>query len=209
VRAPRFEAHVPELLVTVQSFVSGPAFASPSAPAVEAGAALARLHAGQAPGVRDFAPGEQLDNAAASAELVARIAPELRRRLDALLARLEATRPDGLEHVPTHGDFNARQLVDGADGLVVTDFDAMCMAPAALDLATYLAYLVRGDPADLDAALALLEILLEGYGERPEELSWYLATMILRRSPRPFRYQDEHWPERVGEMVAAAERAFA
>jgi hypothetical protein len=30
--------------------------------------------------------------------------------------------------------------------------------------------------------------------------------MILRRSPRPFRYQDERWPERVEEMVAAAER---
>jgi hypothetical protein len=91
---------------------------------------------------------------------------------------------------------------------VVTDFDAMCMAPAALDLATYLAYLVRGDQSDLDAALAVLELVLEGYGERPEGLPWYLATMILRRSPRPFRYQDERWPERLEEMVAAAERAF-
>jgi ATP-binding cassette subfamily B protein len=207
VRTPRFEAGLPELLVTVQSFVSGPAFASPAAPAVEAGAALARLHAGSAAGVRDFPPGEQLDTAAASAELVARIAPELQPRLEALLARLAATVPGGLDRVPAHGDFNARQLVDGADGLVVTDFDAMCMAPPALDVATYLAYLVRGDPADLDAALAVLEILLDGYGDRPEELSWYLATMILRRSPRPFRYQDERWPERVGEMVTAAERA--
>jgi Ser/Thr protein kinase RdoA (MazF antagonist) len=158
--------------------------------------------------VGEFAPAEQLDAAAASAQLVSWIAPELRPRVETLLGRLEATLPGGLDRVSAHGDFNARQLVDGRDGLVVTDFDAMCAAPAALDVATYFAYLIRGDAADLGSALAVLEPLLEGYGERPEELSWYLATMILRRSPRPFRYQDEHWPERVAEMVAAAEGAL-
>jgi ATP-binding cassette, subfamily B, bacterial len=208
VRTPGFEASLPDLFVTVQSYVPGPAFASPAVAAVEAGAALARLHAGSPAGVGDFSPAEQLDGAAASARLVAHIEPELRKRLDTLLRRLEAGLPVGLGHVPAHGDFNARQLVDGADGLVITDFDGMCTAPAALDLATYLAYLVRGDSADLDAALAVLEMVLEGYGERPDGLSWYLATMILRRSARPFRYQDEHWPERVEEMVAAAERAY-
>jgi ATP-binding cassette, subfamily B, bacterial len=208
VRTPGFEASIPELLVTVQSYVSGPAFASPVAAAVEAGAALARLHAGGRASVRDFTPADQLDAAAASARLATHIEPELGERLDRLLERLEAGLPAGLGRAPTHGDFNARQLVNGADGLVITDFDAMSNAPAALDVATYLAYLVRGDRADLDAALPVLELLLEGYGERPEELSWYLATMILRRSPRPFRYQDEHWPERVEQMVAAAERAY-
>jgi ATP-binding cassette subfamily B protein len=205
-RTPAFEASIPELLVTVQSYVSGPAYASPATAAFEAGEALARLHAGARGEVGDFAPAEQLDAAAASAELVARIAPGLRPRVEALLGTLEETLPRGLEHVPAHGDFNARQLIDGAGGLVVTDFDAMCAAPAALDIATYLAYLVRGDASDLETAFAVLEELLDGYGERPGALPWYLATMILRRSPRPFRYQDERWPERVEEMVAAAER---
>jgi ATP-binding cassette, subfamily B, bacterial len=208
VRTPAFEASIPELLVTVQAHVPGPAYESPAVAAPEAGEALARLHSGSPEGIRDFPPAAQLDAAAASAELVTHIVPELRGRIETLLARLETCRPEGLEPVPAHGDFNARQLIDGSEGLVVTDFDGMRAAPAALDVATYLSYLVRGDRADLDTALAVLELLLEGYGAWPEQLSWYLSTMILRRSPRPFRYQDECWPERVEEMVAAAERAF-
>ena len=50
---------------------------------------------------------------------------------------------------------------------------------------------------------------LRAYGNRPEGLPWYLATAILRRSPHPFRHQDERWPQRIEEMVTAAERADA
>ena len=209
VGTPGFEASLPELLLTVQSHVAGERIESPAVAAVDAGAALARLHAGSPAALREFSPAEQLDTAAVSAELVGRIAPALRPRVETLLARLEATLPGDLDRVPAHGDFDARRLLDGADGLVITDFDAMCGAPAALDVAAYAADLVRGGPADLDAALAVLDLVLEGYAARPEELSWYLATTILRRAPRPFRHQDEQWPERIEAMVAAAERVYA
>jgi ATP-binding cassette, subfamily B, bacterial len=209
VRTPGFAGSVPELLVTVQSHVSGPGLDSPAAVAADAGAALARLHGGGPAGVRDFPPAEQLRAAAASAKLVARVTPALRPRLGTLLGRLEATAPVGLGHVPAHGDFDARRLLDGGDGLLLTDFDSMCGAPAALDVASYVAYLVRGDAGDLDAALAALDLVVEGYGNRPEGLPWYLATAILRRTPHPFRHQDERWPERIEEMVTAAERAGA
>jgi hypothetical protein len=205
-RAPDFEASLPELLVTVQSHVDGRPCASPATAAGEAGSVLARLHATGLGGLREFPPAAQLGLAATSARLVAHIAPGLEPRLEALMGRLGATAPGALEPVASHGDFSARQLIDAAPGLVVTDFDSICAAPAALDHATYLAFLVRGDPSDLDRAADVMETLVEGYGERPEELSWYLATMVLRRAARPFRYQDEHWPERVEQMVAAAER---
>jgi ABC-type multidrug transport system fused ATPase/permease subunit len=152
-------------------------------------------------------PRHQLSSAAASAQLVAAIRPDLQPRVQRLLAELEDTAPpvDGL--VPSHGDFNARQLLVTQDrvGVAVVDFDAMCLAPAALDLATYAGYVVLGGNDDLDEAYDLLEELLDGYGADPLGLSWYLATCILRRSPRPFRYLDEHWPERVEGMVLAAE----
>jgi ABC-type multidrug transport system fused ATPase/permease subunit len=209
VRTPEFEASLPELLVTVQTYVGGRPCASPAAAAAEAGEVLDQLHTASPSGLREFPPAAQLDAAAASARLVAHIAPELRPRIEALLARLETALPGPLQPVAAHGDFNARQLVDRAGGLVVTDFDSMCAAPAALDVATYLAYLIGGDPSDLDHGLAVLETLLEAYGERPEGLSWYLGTMVLRRAPRPFRYQDESWPERVDQMLAAAERVAA
>jgi ATP-binding cassette, subfamily B, bacterial len=150
-------------------------------------------------------PDDQLRHAAASAQLVTAIRPDLEGRLQRLLAELEDTAPDANGLVPTHGDFNARQLLVTRDGLAVVDFDAMCLAPAALDLATYAAYLVLGADDDLDEANAVLEELLDGYGDDPLGLSWYLATCILRRSPRPFRYLDEHWPERVEGMIDAAE----
>ena len=209
VRAPGFEASLPELFVTVQSHVAGERIESPATAAVEAGATLARLHAGSSAPLPEFRPSEQLDRAAASAELVGWLAPALRPRLQALLATLEATTPSELDRVSAHGDFHARRLLEGADGIVITDFEAMCRAPVALDVASYAADLVGGDPADLDAALAVLDLLVEGYARRPEELSWYLATTILRRSPRPFQRQEEQWPQRIEEMVAAAERVYA
>jgi alpha-maltose-1-phosphate synthase len=209
VRTPRFEASLPELLVTVQSHVAGEPIESPATAAAEAGEILARLHSGSSATLPEFRPAEQLDAAAASGELAGRLAPALRPRLQALIGRLEAAMPSERDRVPAHGDFHARRLLGGADGIVITDFEAMCRAPAALDVASYAADLVGGDPPDLDAALAVLELVVQGYARRPEELSWYLATSILRRSPRPFRRQEEHWPQRIEEMVAAAERAFA
>jgi len=150
-------------------------------------------------------PRHQLAAAASSADLVAAIRPDLRDRLQSLLAELDETIPPANGLVPTHGDFNARQLLVTRDGLAVVDFDAMCLAPPALDLATYAAYVVLGGDDDLDRAHDVLEDLVEAYGDHPLGLSWYFATCILRRSPRPFRYLDEHWPERVEAMVRSVE----
>jgi Ser/Thr protein kinase RdoA (MazF antagonist) len=174
---------------------------------VDAGALLARLHASAPNGLPPFPPAAQLEAAAASARLVATIAPSLRPRLDRLLASLAASAPTDAPLVPSHGDFNARQLLVWSRGLAVTDFDEFCLAPAALDPATYAAYFVRGGAGDLDAALAALDDLMLGYGGRPPHLFWYLATMILRRAARPFRYFEPDWRLRVGQMVAAAEAA--
>jgi Ser/Thr protein kinase RdoA (MazF antagonist) len=168
---------------------------------------LRHIHAADFTGLVEHSAAFQLELAVAAAMPVAHIAPELEPRLEALVRRLEANAPGALEPVAAHGDFNARQLIDAAAGLVVTDFDSMWAAPAALDHATYCAHLIRGDPADLDHALNVQETLLEGYGERPEELSWYLASMVLRRAAHPFRYFEPDWPERVDAMLAAAESA--
>ncbi len=76
-----------------------------------------------------------------------------------------------------------------------------CQVPAVLAEADIgLAPYARGAP-DWFAPLKVFE----GYGERPEELSWYLATAILRRSPYPSRRQEERLPERIEAMLTAAE----
>jgi ATP-binding cassette, subfamily B, bacterial len=206
--APRLETVLPDRLVTVQSLLRGRAVPDAASVAADAGALLATLHASQPSGMRVFGPEAQLEAARASARLVGTIAPELRPRLEAVIASLAEAIPRNGALVPSHGDFNARQLLVCDGGLGATDFDEFCLAAPALDPATYAAYLVYGRPDDLDAALAALDELVAGYRERPPHLSWYLATMILRRAARPFRYFEADWRPRVKEMVAAAEGAL-
>jgi hypothetical protein len=206
--APRLEATFPDRLLTVQSLLPGRVGPDAATVAADAGAVLQLLHASHPSGLPAFGPAAQLDAAAASARLVGTIAPHLRPRLDRLLASLASSVPEGAALVPSHGDFNARQLLVGPGGLAVTDFDEFCLAPAALDPATYAAYLVRGRPGDLETALAALADVMIAYGELPPHLFWYLATMILRRAARPFRYFEPDWRPRVEQMVAAAEGAL-
>jgi hypothetical protein len=175
---------------------------------LEAGALLSDLDAARQAGLAVARPSQQLAVAWASARYVAAILPGLGRRLEALVRELEATVPSIDRLVLSHGDFSARQLLVTPDGLAVVDLDAMRLAPAAVDPATYAAHLVFGGPGDLDNASEALEALLEGYGGRPLALSWYLAASILKHSRSPFRYFDEHWPERIEGMITAAETAL-
>jgi hypothetical protein len=210
VRTAALVGHLPVRLITMQSLLSGSSPASPAEVAMEAGELLRELQAAS-PSVTPGAwrPSDQLAVAEASTRYVTAILPALGGRLQALMRELEATAPSIDRLVLSHGDFCARQLLMTPDGLAVVDWDAMRRAPAALDPATYAAHLVSGEPDDLDDASEALEELLEGYGARPKGLSWYLATGILRHSRYPFRYFEEHWPERIEGMVTAAERALA
>jgi hypothetical protein len=87
----------------------------------------------------------------------------------------------------------------------VIDLDGLCLAPPALDLATYAADVVRGRGADSGAIAAVLDPLIDGYGGPPPDLEWHLATAILTRAAHPFQRQADGWQNRVRNMVAAAE----
>ena len=134
--------------------------------------------------------------------------PDLGTPLGRLLARLEPALPDAGPLVPSHGDFHARQLMRDDGELAVIDLDDICAAPAALDLANYAAHFIRGADGEVELAHAALAQIADGYGERPPGLDWYFASSILRRTSFPFRYLDDHWPERVRAMAAAAAAAL-
>jgi phosphotransferase family enzyme len=175
---------------------------------VEARKALGVLNGARDDGPWIAPPSHQLAVAEASAKYVTAILPALGGRLQALLRELELTVPSIDRLVLSHGDFGGSQLLVTPDGLAVVDWDGLRLAPAALDPASYAAHLVSGGPDDLDDASEALEELLAGYGDRPPGLAWYLATAILRHSRWPFRYPDEHWPQRVEGMVTSAEAAL-
>jgi ATP-binding cassette subfamily B protein len=207
--APRLEVPLPHRLLTVQSLLRGEPVRDGRAVAAEAGALLADLHASEPPELGALRPEAQLQAARTSAWLVGTIVPELRPRVEEAVAAVTQSMPGDGALVPSHGDFHAEQLLFRDGALAVTDFDEFCRAAPAFDLATYAVHLVFGDPGNLDAARAALDDLVEGYGARPADLQWYLATMILREAPRPFRYFEADWRLRVEQMVAAAEEALS
>ena len=204
---PAREAVVADLHLTCQALLRGepPDGGDPSE---AAGAALTRVHRARVDGLRRFSHVDQLKAAAGSIGSVIAVAPELEERLEALLRTLELTMPEPSTPRPVHGDYHAKQLLAIDGQLAMIDFDEMCAATPALDLASYAAHHVNGGDSDLAAAATALAGLVRGYGTRPHALAWYLSTSILRRSPFPFRLMEPRWPVRIERMVAAAEEAL-
>jgi ABC-type multidrug transport system fused ATPase/permease subunit len=211
---PSLEGVVPALRLTAQPLLLGHPPPEAVDAAQEAGELLAAIHAsarGALPGhqLPEVTPRQRLDACTASTRLVASLVPRLAPRLETLLEKLAAEAPACGQIVLSHGDFHAGQLLDTGVEFALLDFDEVCEADPSFDLATYAAHVVAGDEGGLEKGAAALEELVEGYGNRPTALRWYLATSILGRAPFPFRYLDENWPERVEGMVEAAEGALA
>jgi energy-coupling factor transporter ATP-binding protein EcfA2 len=200
-----FEAALPDLRLTMQRRVSGTGPASAADVAAEAGEALARLQRAPLEELPEAPPERWLADAQDKAAVIVAVAPDLRGLVEPLVHRLERSLPRALSLRPAHGDFHVDQLLLDGDGLAVIDFDQMCIAPPALDLATYAADVVRGRGGDLEAIEGVLDPLLAGYGTRPETLDWHLAAAILARAAHPFHRQVPAWRERMEAMVATAE----
>lgn len=66
---------------------------------------------------------------------VRRAAPALTHDFGALVDRLRAVSPLDVEPRPSHGDFSARNVLVGADRLILIDWDRACRADPARDVA--------------------------------------------------------------------------
>jgi Ser/Thr protein kinase RdoA (MazF antagonist) len=203
-----FEAAVPELRLTAQRSLEGELPASARAVARDAGALVSALQRAPVGALAVTGPERVLEAAARKAAVVEAVLPHLEGRLRSLVRRLGDSLPAGLALVPAHGDFHADQLLLGKGEIAVIDFDQMCLAAPALDLATYAADVVRGRGADLERVHAVLEPLLEGFGRRPEALDWHLAAAILGRAAHPFQRQVPEWQARSEATLATAEASL-
>ena len=171
------------------------------------GALLAELHScvGQLPaGLIDRLPHQPAgfrDLAEVHARQLDVLAPELARRVRAVGDML----PSLLTGTPVlaHGDASPDQvLYEYSTGRIwLTDFDRVRLAPAAMDLGSYLA----------EAPSCQRHVLLEGYAtHRPvpgaEELGWAIALSRLARLADPLRRAHPSWRERIGADLTAIER---
>lgn len=205
VRTARCEAIVPELRIAVQSLVPGRPPPDHAEIAPQAGAMLARLHATQLPGLPLEPPAHELRRAVRDAERLCALVPSLKRRADRLIRKLELEMPSATL-VSSHGGFRRNQLLESDGELAVIDFDGVCRAPAAADLATYVASMVEG-PGDLPKAAETLDVLADAYGSRPPGIPWYLGLSLLTKTRRPFARFKEAWPDKVEVRLRAAEQA--
>ncbi|WP_103063538.1 phosphotransferase [Actinomyces qiguomingii] len=167
---------------------------------IRAGAVLAALHAAtdelSGPMRRD------LDNKVPSAGNLALVHTHVLNHLDPTLAarvrRLgEAMPPQPRgESVLVHGDASPDQvLLDRCTGRIwLTDFDRVRLAPAAVDLGSYLTQ------TDSTTAPALLTGYAEAGGRVPSDtqLRGAVARARLERLQDPLRHGDPHWRRRIG-----------
>jgi ATP-binding cassette, subfamily B, bacterial len=206
-RTSSFEARIDDLRATVQSALPGSVATDARALASVAGSLLGELHAGNARGLSPAFPERLLVSAAESGRLVSAVLPDAEPRVRSILDTLRRRLPPVAGLVCSHGDFEVGQLLEHGDEIALLDFDELCAAPRALDIANYAAHAAGHGGAA--AALAVAETVVDGYGERPEGLSAYLAGSILIRASAPFCKLDRAWPEGVDALVSAAEEVLA
>jgi Phosphotransferase enzyme family len=204
-RTPRAGRCLRDLRVTSQAAVEG-SCPTPAEVATVAGLLVRRLQASSLAPAWLATTDYLLALAAEKAAMAAQTLPGLALRLRRAVAVLRRTAPAVTELVPAHGDFDADQLLDAGGGEpFVIDFDDACLAAPALDLATYLADVVRGEADDLARLEDVRERLLAGYGSEPKQLDWHVAAIVLTRTLHAFRRGRDDWPERAEGVVGAAE----
>src|SRR5262249_60283637 len=160
-------------------------------------------------GLTRTGPSQELEQVVETVALLDALVPPLRRRLEALVARLVAARPDLEPSVAAHGRFRSHELTRAGGRVVPARYGALCQAPPAMDVARYVGDVVRGDPDDAEAVLNVLDRLIPGYGGAPAGLPWYRAPSIGGPALRPSRRQAARWPDRTEAIVEAAETVLA
>ncbi len=148
---------------------------------------------------------------------IAWLLPELRQPLIELIRQVE----DGLAVMRTandaiHGDFYAKQILVGADGFRLIDFDEISRGHRYQDLGNFVGQLywemVRSPSSanriDFDIESSI-EALLLGYAESMESIHWpalraSILIGILRCLPHAFRRGLPDWPDRMREMFQYA-----
>ncbi len=156
-------------------------------------------------------PGEALSRAGDHAAVLTAMAPDLRRRLDRLVAVLRSADRGQHAEVPVHGDFYESQLLVDAGSVVgLLDVDTLGRGHRIDDWATLLGHLVLlgailpAPGAALGYAAAVEEAALARWPAT--QLRPRVAAVLLGLAPGPFRVLQEDWAARTEQRIALAER---
>ena len=143
------------------------------------------------------------------ARLLRAVLPDLSRRIDGIVGRLEAV--GGEARCAVHGDFHSSQiLIDKSDVVGLVDVDTAGAGERVNDLANVLGHLsVMGlsSPARSDIDL-YGGSLISDFDQRvdPVGLRLRVAGVVLGLATGPFRVQLSKWPAETEARIALAER---
>ncbi len=180
--------------------------------AAAAGAALAAVHDRRSANLppRNLADESRAVNA--TARSLVRLAPDLAERAMRLADRVAAQILDLPERmVPLHGDFSADQVVVGADGVHLIDWDRAGTGPRALDLGSFIARLEAdalrtGGPLPREIVAAFEDAYADAADRRPKALRVWTAAALFRLASEPFRQRRADWPELASALLGRVER---
>ena len=179
-----------------------------------AGAALAEVHARPADDLTYQPRTAEAANLMSLAESLGCLCPHLACRADRVARQLAAQLSSApIMHCSVHGDFSAKQVLIGAQGAGLLDFDKAFCGDPATDLGNFIAqaerYALRGE---LSASQAdrWRHALLEGYRQAtgrplPQRIEVYTAAGLLRRTQYPFQVREPDWPQRTEALLERAE----
>jgi len=203
VEAPSLVDRMPTERLTVQTLIAGDSLPDESQWRARLGEAIARVHRSALTHLAVTSEQEPEMARRTGAQLCL-LLPGLGGRVRELLGKIDSATP-GRDHlVPSHGDMHFDQALATESSIALLDFDHICMADPALDLATIAAHEIEQGGATLETARADLEDVLSGYGPCPPNLDWYLSVAILRVAAMPFRFLASDWPARVSRLIEDA-----
>lgn len=203
VSVPRPIAAIPCLNMTILQKVEGGSSVTqgvqPQSAMEQVARAIAKLNQAQPPINRTHTPQDELNTLKTGYGAIAPDRPELVKRLEVLLSRLEQRL--ALDESPTvllHRDFYHDQVVSSPDRLWILDLDLAALGPAALDVGNFIGHLLELAIRNPQRAQALRESakrLREAYreqvpGVKDSSIQLYVAATLARHVYLCQRFED-------------------
>lgn len=167
------------------------------------GRALAYFHKGKGKELPPLTRGDETSSMLAAAEFAGTILPDIKPRVDRLVAQLAETlqkRP--FEGRPIHGDMAAGQLVNG-EQVGFIDLDRAAIGDPAYDIGTLIAKCSLG----ATDSIQLVDAYASAFREVPN-IALQTACAYVRRLPDSFKSGRADWPEETITCLEAAERTL-
>lgn len=220
-RSPSLVTHTPAHSAVVMTELPGQPLTTqihkaPASTFTNVGRALAELHTSSVPTAISWSPAHELTALARAMTDVKRALPVLGFDIDDLVDDLQRRWLDVRfnEAAPIHGNLFCDQILVHPDHIGIVDWDDLCQGDPLYDVARLIAhilYLSLEGQVDRGRAVAIVDLLLQGYGQRSQRrILWsrlrlhVVMALLLRAKISALRALPAGWMADVASVVKEA-----